>query len=106
MRRRRSTLEERIADATVLRLIDPLIDRMIERGILDGRHGTANPSGSRKEGICPDDETNDGGSSARIGLNAKATGGLSASTRARIDRLTDDVICTFETRRKRRKRNG
>jgi hypothetical protein len=93
-RRRLDVYEDRLADKVTARVVAALRDILRP-------HDTAISSGTREERTCPEDETNDHGSSDLTGSKARNSGALSRSTLDRLRKEIDAEIDTLATRRKR-----
>src|SRR6266576_1392504 len=92
MARRRTPLEDRIAEA--------LLRKMIERRIIV-RHDIAVSSANGKEDeSCREDETNGPGSPGHTSSKV-ASGGYGSLTRSRMEEQAEALIDTFLLRRRR-----
>lgn len=101
--RRRERLPEMVVydDTVENRIAAAVIRELGERGIV-GRHDHAVPSpGTTQEGICPDDATNEIGSSARHGYRAERAGESSSSRRQQRTRRRDELLDTIAKRMRR-----
>jgi hypothetical protein len=90
-----------VSDEKLAALIRQVIAETLPDALRSALHDQAVPSGARKEGACPDDETNEQGSSVRRGARTKRRGGLRFSSQAEMSKDIDDLIDTLAERRKK-----